>query len=46
MEFNTPIKITPSRQYELWKHKFYKWLEIQPELNDDQASQYPYKINN
>ena len=26
IEFNTPIRIKPSKQYELRKHKFYKWL--------------------
>ena len=38
IEFNAPIRIKPSKQYELRKHKFYKWLEIQPALNDDQSS--------
>ena len=38
VEFHTPIRIEPTKQYELRKDKFHKWLEIQPALNDDQSS--------
>ena len=38
VEFHTPIRIKPTKQYELRKDKFHKWLEIQPALNDDQSS--------
>ena len=29
VQFNTPIRIKPTEQYEIRKSKFYKWLEIQ-----------------
>jgi N6-adenosine-specific RNA methylase IME4 len=38
IEFNTPIKIKPTRQYELRRHNFYKRLELQADLGEDQSS--------